>query len=461
MSDVVERLWDFCNILRHDGINYGDYIEQLTYILFLKIADEKKLEIPDGCKWDDLLILSGTELLDAYNNALRELSKQKGILGDIFAGSLSRFRQPVHLKRLMNLVDETEWSALDIDIKADAYEGLLQKYASEQKGAGQYFTPRPAIKAIIECVKPDIRNKPKITIHDPALGTAGFLINSYEWMMSQTHDGADLSREDRLWLQKNTYSGVEIVLETRRLALMNLFLHEIEAEIFYTDSLADGPHTSKRYDFVLTNPPFGIKGGDYPTRRDFTVQTANKQLNFLQHIVTILKPGGEAAMVMPDNVLFDDHAGLEIRKNLLEDCNLHTILRLPIGTFTPYSAGVKANVLFFKKGVPTESIWLYDLRTNIKKINKSNPLIEDDFKEFIHNYGLSPRVGSDRFRSFSIEEIREEYGYNLDIVWMNGNSNQEEIIFDDPEDMLYNILDDLELLIKNVKDIIDGLKHDI
>jgi type I restriction enzyme M protein len=272
MSEIVGKLWGFCNTLRHDGIGYGDYIEQLTYLLFLKLAAEKGVKLPEGCTWSDLRAKSGTELLDAYNEILRTLSRQREMLGDIFAGSLSKFREPVNLKKLIGLIDETQWTAVDVDIKAQAYEGLLQKYAEEEKGAGQYFTPREAIRCVVRCMKPDIREKPGFTIHDPALGTAGFLIGSYEWMMAQTKEGASLSREDRERLQKRTFSGCEIVQDTRRLGLMNLYLHEIEADIYYGDSLAEGPHTSKRYDCVMTNPPFGTKGaGEVPARDDFTI----------------------------------------------------------------------------------------------------------------------------------------------------------------------------------------------
>jgi len=354
MSEVVGKLWGFCNTLRHDGISYGDYIEQLTYLLFLKIAEEKGVIVPQGCTWRDLKSMSGTELIDGYSNILRTLSRERGMLGEIFARSASRFREPVNLKKLITMIDETQWTAIDVDIKADAYEGLLQKYAEEEKGAGQYFTPREAIRCVVRCIKPDIRARPDFTIHDPAIGTAGFLIGAYEWMMRQTKDGALLERGERERLRNRTFSGGEIVPETKRLALMNLFLHEIEADVYYGDSLAEGPHTSKRYDVVMTNPPFGTKGaGQAPVRDDFTVTTANKQLNFVQHVMTILKPGGRAAIVVPDNVLFEETAGREVRKLLMEDCNLHTILRLPIGTFTPYSPGVKANIIFFTKGEPT------------------------------------------------------------------------------------------------------------
>src|SRR2546427_1039225 len=418
MSWVVGKLWGFCNTLRHDGIGYGDYIEQLTYLLFLKLAEEKGVKLPKSCAWSDLKKESGMELLDAYVEILRTLGRQQGMLGDIFAGSLSKFREPANLKKLIMLIDETQWTALDVDIKADAYEGLLQKYAEEEKGAGQYFTPREAIRCVVRCIKPDIKAKKDFTIHDPAVGTAGFLIGAYEWTMKQTKEGALLSREERDRLQNNTFSGGEIVLDTRRLALMNLYLHEIEADIYYGDSLAEGPHTSKRYDIVMTNPPFGTKGaGQAPIRDDFTVKTANKQLNFIQHVVTILKPGGKFGIVVPDNVLFEDTAGKEVRKLLMEDCNLHTILRLPIGTFTPYSPGVKANIIFFTKGEPTKEVWIYDNRTNIEKVAIRHPLTADYFKDFEQCYHAKPRGETERFKRYTRGEIAERAD-NLDISWL-------------------------------------------
>jgi len=436
LSEVVGKLWGFCNTLRHDGIGYGDYIEQLTYLLFLKLAEEKGLSLPTGCTWQDLKAKSGTELLDTYSEVLRTLSRQRGMLGDIFAGSLSRFREPVNLKRLIELIDGIQWTAVDVDIKAAAYEGLLQKYAEEEKGAGQYFTPREAIRCVVRCLKPDIREKPDFTIHDPALGTAGFLIGAYEWMMGQTKEGASLSREDRERLQKRTFSGGEIVQETRRLGLMNLYLHEIEADVYYGDSLAEGPHTSKRYDCVMTNPPFGMKGaGEAPNRDDFTIETSNKQLNFVQHVMTILKPSGRAAVVVPDNVLFEEHAGKEIRKLLLADCEMHTVLRLPIGTFTPYSPGVKANVLFFQKGSPTRETWIYDLRNNVEKVTIRHPLTSDYFKDFEACYNAQPRKESERFKRFTIDEVMGR-DYNLDIFWLRDESLQDSALLPDPSELV-------------------------
>lgn len=453
MSDVVGKLWGFCNTLRHDGINYGDYIEQLTYLLFLKLAEEKGVSVPEGCSWSTLKEKAGTELLDYYRETLRTLSKQKGTLGEIFTGSLSKFREPVNLKKLISLIDETEWMTLDVDLKAQAYEGLLAKYAAEQKGAGQYFTPREAIRCVVRCMLPDIRESPDFSIHDPACGTAGFLIGAYEWIMKQTHEGADLRREDRERLQKQTFSGVEIVLETKRLALMNLYLHEIEADIYYGDALAEGPHMGKKHDCIMTNPPFGTKGaGEAPLREDFTVRTSNKQLNFLQHLMTVFKPGGRAAIVLPDNVLFEEHAGREVRKLLLSDCDLHTILRLPIGTFTPYSPGVKANILFFKKGLPTEEVWVYDLRTNVEKVNKGHPLTDDYFKDFEACYHTKPRVETERFRRFAKKEI-ESRDYDLDIFWLRDESMEEQGELSEPEDLVAEALTNLETALNSLNEL--------
>jgi type I restriction enzyme M protein len=455
-TDVVQKLWGFCNTLRHDGINYGDYIEQLTYLLFLKLADEEALPVPEGHGWSPLRDKAGTDLLDHYVATLKKLGEQKGILGDIFAGSLSKFREPVNLKKLISLIDETDWAALDVDVKGQAYEGLLQKYAAEQKGAGQYFTSREAIRSVVRCVLPEVfrpRAGIDFTIHDPACGTAGFLIGAYEWLMGRTREGADLRREERERLQRRTFSGGEIVLETRRLALMNLYLHEIEAEIYYGDSLAEGPHTSRQYDCVLTNPPFGTKGaGEVPNRGDFTVTTSNKQLNFLQHVMGVLKPGGRAAMVLPDNVLFEDHAGRDVRRNLMKDCQLHTILRLPVGTFTPYSPGVKANILFFRKGLPTEEVWVHDLRTNVEKITKRRSLTADDFKGFKACYRARPRTETERFRRFTREDIAKRDD-NLDIFWLKDDSLEDAGELPEPEDLVSEAVTHLETALDALRDL--------
>lgn len=404
MSDIVQKLWGFCHTLRHDGIDYGDYIEQITYLLFLKMADERgidlstlKITTEEGnakkidCSWPKLKSYSGTELTDRYVDLLRALGQQKGLLSDIFAGAQSRFNNPVNLKRLIGLIDETEWTTLGVHVKAEAFEGLLERAANEgKKGAGQYFTPRELIRSIVRSVKPDPRAQRDFTICDPACGVGGFLVEAYEWLMQQTKGALD--RDVARRVRKSTYFGQELVQRPRRLALMNLYLHELEPEIRLCDSIYD-PFDGRRFDCVLTNPPFGTKGANQaPVRDDFTIETSSKQLNFVQHILTILKNGGRAAVVLPDNCLFENKAG-EVFEIVMKDANLHTILRLPRGTFSPYSQGVKANVIFLQKGYPTENVWIYDARSNVPGITKKErPLSREHFAYFEKCYGAGDRM---------------------------------------------------------------------
>lgn len=306
MSDTVNKLWGFCNTLRHDGIDYGDYIEQITYLLFIKMADEKSIplnslpvESQNGrihvdCSWPTLTAKSGTELANYYTDILRWLGQQDKLLGDIFAGALSRFTNPVNLKKLISLIDETRWTELNVDVKGEAFEGLLQKAADEgKKGAGQYFTPRILIKAIVECMKPDPRAHKDFTICDPACGSGGFLVCAYEWFIAQTKGGA-LKRQDSDRIRSGTYFGQDLVPRPRRLALMNLYLHGLEPSIKLGDTIYESPD-GRKFDVILTNPPFGTKGANQaPTRDDFVVSTSNKQLNFIQHVMTALRPGGRA-----------------------------------------------------------------------------------------------------------------------------------------------------------------------
>jgi type I restriction enzyme M protein len=468
MTDIVQKLWGFCHTLRHDGIDYGDYIEQITYLLFLKMADEKKdiVKLPEGCDWQSLKEKAGMELKEHYEDILRRLGKEQGVLGDIFAGAMSRFNNPVNLKKLISLIDEVEWTALDVDVKAQAYEGLLEKAASEgKKGAGQYFTPRILIQSIVKVMKPDPRGHKEFTICDPACGTGGFLVASYEWLMEIT--GGILSREDVEQIRKRTYYGTELVQRPRRLALMNLFLHGIEGNIELEDSIY-APPPSARYDVVLTNPPFGTKGANQaPERDDFMVRTSNKQLNFIQHVATILKHGGRAAVVVPDNCLFAEQAN-HVFKDLMEVCDVHTILRLPIGTFTPYSPGVKANVIFFTKGRPTENVWIYDARTNVPSITKKErPLTPEHFKEFEECYGDDPNVFSpkaldhrekvaqktERFRKFHISGIKER-DYNLDIFWLKDESLEDVDDLPEPTELASDAITHLEAAIDSLQEVL-------
>jgi type I restriction enzyme M protein len=468
MTDIVQKLWGFCHTLRHDGIDYGDYIEQITYLLFLKMADERKVELPKGCDWPKLRDKSGTALTDHYVDALRALAKTPGILGDIYAEAQSRFNNPVNLKKLINLIDETEWTSLDVDVKAQAYEGLLEKAASEgKKGAGQYFTPRVLIKSIVRCMKPDPRAHPDFTVCDPACGTGGFLVSSYEWLLEQTKGGA-LEKDLAKRVKAKTYYGRDLVARPRRLALMNLFLHGVTPKIHLGDAIYENPDPNEKFDVVLTNPPFGTKGANQaPDRDDFTVSTSNKQLNFLQHVLTILKPGGRAAVVLPDNCLFADQAG-EVFKILCEDCDLHTVLRLPRGTFTPYSQGVKANVVFFTKGRPADTTWIYDARTNVPGITKKDrPLVPAHFTEFEKCYGTDPNGRSkrkpeqskeDRWRSFEIADI-EKRDFKLDsFKWLKEESVDDPDDLPEPEELLTDAIEELDGAVAELKQVLAMLE---
>lgn len=469
MTDVVQKLWGFCHTLRHDGIDYGDYIEQITYLLFLKMADERGIDLPKGCSWPDLVHLSGTELTDGYVEVLRKLGKQPGILGDIYSGALSRFTNPVNLKKLVAMIDETEWTSLGVDVKAEAYEGLLEKAASEgKKGAGQYFTPRILIRAIVDCMKPDPRVHGQFTVCDPALGTGGFLVEAYQWLFDETKGALDRTVARRV--RSSTYFGEELVPRPRRMALMNLYLHGLEPHIRLGDSIYEPPSDQvAAYDVILTNPPFGTKGANQaPEREDFTIRTSNKQLNFVQHILTILKPGGRAAAVLPDNCLFADQAG-EVFEIVTKDCGLHTVLRLPRGTFTPYSPGVKANVVFFTKGYPTETTWIYDARTNVPSITKKDrPLTSEHFAEFVACYGAEPNGRAkrkakdskeDRWRSFGIGEIRD-HDYKLDgFKWLKEESDDDLHELPEPEELITDAIGELEEAVAELNQVLALLEN--
>ncbi len=476
MSDVVNKLWGFCHTLRHDGIDYGDYIEQLTYLLFLKMAHEKDIDLSGiqyeedkkkvtlDCSWTPFVKKSGTELLDIFARILRALGRQPGLLGDIFTQAVPRFTNPVNLKKIINMIDEEDWSSMEVDVKGAAFEGLLEKSAAEgKKGAGQYFTPRVLIKSIVNVMLPDPRVSREFTICDPACGTAGFLMVAYEWLMHVTKGALD--RKDVQRIKKDTYYGQELVPRPRRLALMNLFLHGLEPRIYLGDSIYE-PDRGERYDCILTNPPFGTKGANQaPVRDDFTVSTSNKQLNFIQHVVTILKRGGRAAMVLPDNVLFADAAG-DVIKYLMEDCDVHTLLRLPNGTFTPYSQGVKANVIFFRKGMKTENTWIYDCRTNIPGVTKKDrPLVPAMFEDFERCYGDDPDGQSERkdggekgrFRKFSYSQIKER-NFNLDISWLKDENLEDPDSLPEPQLLVADAITELGACVDELQAILDEIE---
>jgi type I restriction enzyme M protein len=466
MSDVVQKFWGFCHTLRHDGIDYGEYIEQITYLLFLKMADERRIDLSrigggepaTDCSWPHLSSLAGPALLHHYVTVLQALGREEGLLHEIFHEAVSRFNKAENLKRLIGLIDETEWTALELDLKAAVFEGLLEKAASEgKKGAGQYFTPRLLIQAIVRCVRPDPRVHGELTLCDPACGTGGFLVVAYEWFLAATRGSApDPELLGRV--RRGTYFGQELVKRPRRLAFMNLYLHGLDPEIRLGDSIYATPEPPvaappRRFDVVLTNPPFGNKGANQaPGRPDFPVTTSNKQLNFLQHILTLLKPGGRAAVIVPDNCLFADQAG-EVFEVLTAECDLHTVLRLPNGTFTPYSAGTKTNVVFFTQGRPTETVWVYDARTNVPRITKKDrPLSAAHFAGFEACYGDDPDGrgrrspaddAEDRWRSFPMSEVRAR-DYKIDsLKWLQDLSPDRDDL-PAPEELAAEMVTDLE-----------------
>ena len=430
-QDIVAKLWNLCNILRDDGVHYSHYVTELTYLLFLKMMKETGQEslLPAGYRWDDLKGKDGIEQFNFYRSLLVHLGNEgRGRVQEVFANSSTHLRQPKDLAKLVTDLDGLDWydAKSDPDGLGKLYEGLLEKNAAEKKsGAGQYFTPRPLIQSIVELVKP----KAGEVIQDPAAGTGGFLIAAHEYVKKHTGDLFDLSEKQANFQRTQAYVGLELVQETHRLLLMNAMLHGIESPIALGDALGDPGAKLPQADVILTNPPFGTKkGGGLPTRSDLTYATSNKQLAFLQHIYRNLKPGGRAAVVLPDNVLFEDGTGVEVRRDLMNKCDLHTVLRLPTGIF--YAQGVKTNVLFFRKGETkdtgnTKAVWVFDLRTNMPQFGKRTPLTPATFKDFEHAFGPDPLgqskrkdQGEDgRFRKFTREQIADR-GDNLDITWL-------------------------------------------
>jgi type I restriction enzyme M protein len=477
-SSIVQKIWGFCNILKDDGVGYGDYLEQLTYLLFLKMVDEyekpphnRNLSMPKEYNWESLTLKSGAELENHYNTLLRELGqKQTGVIGQIFSKGQNKIQDPAKLYKLIQMIDKESWVTMGVKDKGGIYEAILQKHVEDSKGgAGQYFTPRDLIAVIVECIRPE----PMKTIGDPALGTGGFFLGAYNFLTNNKN--YNLNKEEKEFLKLNTFFGNEIGVGTRRMALMNLFLHNIgdiksASFISPTDSLItdDG----KRFDYVLANPPFGKKSSQTFTneddeqdkedltynRQDFWATTSNKQLNFVQHIKTMLKTTGKAVVVVPDNVLFEGGAGETVRKKLLETTDLHTILRLPTGIF--YAQGVKANVIFFdakpaSKEPWTKEIWYYDYRTNVHHTLKKNPLKLSDLQDFIDCYNPTNRHKREetfnaetnpegKWRKFTYEEIISRDKTSLDISWIKDKSLADLDNLPDPDILAIEILENLE-----------------
>lgn len=478
-QQIVQKLWNYCSILRDDGLSYGDYVEQLTYLLFLKMADEqtrpplnRESGIPDGFDWPSLIKRDGDELEVHYRHILEELGKAKGLLGVIFRKAQNKIQDPAKLRRLVaDLIDREQWTTLDADVKGDAYEGLLEKNAEDTKtGAGQYFTPRSLIKAIVDVMHPESGQ----TICDPACGTGGFLLAAHDFISSNYK----LDKGQKKHLKHQALHGWEIVDNTARLCAMNLYLHGIgtdESPIRVSDSLAADP--GDRFDLVLTNPPFGKKSsvtvvneaGETEkesltiVRDDFWASTSNKQLNFLQHVKTLLKINGRAAIVVPDNVLFEGGAGEAIRKRLLNECDVHTLLRLPTGVF--YAQGVKANVLFFDRKEASEdpwtkTIWIYDLRTNMHFTLKTNPLQRLDLDDFVSCYNPQnrhDRTEAERFRPFTYEELIKRDKTSLDIFWLRDESLEDSENLPDPGILAAEIVEDLQAALDQFAEIASDL----
>ena len=505
---LVQKLWNYCNILRDDGLSYGDYVEQLTFLLFLKMADEqgrppfnKPSPIPKGKDWPALLARDGDELEIHYRHTLEDLGKRSGMLGVIFRKAQNKIQDPAKLRRLIvDLIDKEQWSSLSSDVKGDAYEGLLQKNAEDVKGgAGQYFTPRALIAAMVDVVQP----APGNTICDPACGTGGFLLAAHDYLAK--HHALDRAQKKKL--KNGTFFGIELVDSVTRLCAMNLLLHGIGGDleedlpVVTKDALA-GKHGE--YEIVLANPPFGKKSsvtivneaGESSkesliiNRDDFWASTSNKQLNFLQHIFTILKQHGRAAVVLPDNVLFEGGAGETIRRELLKQADVHTLLRLPTGIF--YAQGVKANVLFFDRKPAqekpwTQKLWIYDLRTNLHFTLKENTLKRGDLDDFVGCYfgkpcsgGVSPpqvgkngkpakvadrqggtrheRIETERFKCFSYEELTKRDKVNLDIFWLKDDALEESANLPAPEIIAADITADLEAALEQFATIAEDLK---
>jgi len=474
-SGIVGKLWNLCNILKDDGVTYHQYVTELTYLLFLKMAKETGTEdqLPANHLWADLEVRAAPDRLEFYKILLIHLgSHGSTLVQEIFANASSFIKKPATLSALVSEIDKIDWYSVHREDLGDLYEGLLEKNANEKKsGAGQYFTPRTLINSMVRVMKPTLDD----TIQDPAAGTGGFLIAANHYL--RTHNDFDeLTEAQQRKYRNRTFFGMEHVQDTHRLALMNLMLHGIDGGIRYGDTLSPEGQALPRATLILTNPPFGTKkGGGLPSRDDFTYPTSNKQFCFLQHIYRGLKPGGRAAVVLPDNVLFESNVGTDIRRDLMDKCNLHTILRLPTGIF--YAPGVKTNVLFFTRGETdkgnTQEIWVYDLRANMPQFGKRTLLTEAHFKAFEvafgddplgHSENLAKRIDegeTGRFRRFTREQITTERGDSLDIAWLKDDSATNSQDMPEPALLAQEALGELDAAMEELRAILLELGEEI
>ena len=463
---LTKKVWNLATTLSGQGVGYTDYVTQLTYLLFLKMdAENEKLfeetsSIPEGYRWSNLIELDGLDLIEQYEKTLKILSEQDNLIGTIFTKAQNKIDKPVYLKKVISMIDEEQWLVMDGDVKGAIYESILEKNGQDKKsGAGQYFTPRPLIQAIVDCVQPKIGE----TVCDPACGTGGFLLAAYDCMKQQSQD-----KDKRDFLNNKALHGVDNTPLVVTLASMNLYLHGIGTDrspIACEDSLEKEPDTL--VDVILANPPFGTRpaGSVDINRPDFYVETKNNQLNFLQHIMLMLKAGGRAAVVLPDNVLFEGGAGETIRKKLLSDFNLHTILRLPTGIF--YAQGVKANVLFFVKGQPTKDIWFYDYRTDVKHTLATNKLQRHHLDDFVACYTANPRVETynkdtardGRWRKYAIEDIIARDKTSLDITWIKAGGEEEQFTLDELMTNITTQASNISKAVAELQKLMDGIKE--
>lgn len=436
-ATLVKKVWDIANVLASAGVGFTDYITQLTYILFLKMDAEKEelglgSSLPEGCKWNDIVELSGDDLIDKYEEILKDLSKDDGLIGTIFTKASNKINSPVHLAKVLQMVGNENWYMMEGDFKGAIYEAILEKNGQDKKsGAGQYFTPRALIKAMVEVTDPKITE----TVADPACGTGGFLLAAFEHMKPQSRE---ISKQN--FLKNNALFGADNTALVVTLASMNLYLHDIgtdKSPIICQDSLLD---TSDRmFDVILANPPFGTRPQGsvaVDSARPEFIKTSDNQVNFLQHIMSIVKTGGRVAVVLPDNVLTDGNATAKVREKLLEEFNLHTILRLPTGIF--YANGVKTNVLFFEKGEKTKDIWVYDYRTGIKHTMATKPMTRADLDDFVNCYcsghmddrkaTYSEENPNGRWRKFTEEEVYSRDQLKLDFKWLDLSEKDDRTV---------------------------------
>ena len=469
-SDIVAKLWNLCNILKDDGVTYHQYVTELTYLLFLKMAKETGTEdqLPADHRWADLEVRAAPDRLEFYKILLIHLgSHGSPLVQEIFANASSFIKKPATLSTLVAEIDKIDWYSVHREDLGDLYEGLLEKNANEKKsGAGQYFTPRPLINSMVRVMKPTLDD----IIQDPAAGTGGFLIAANHYL--RTHNDFDeLTETHQRKYRNSTFYGMEHVQDTHRLAMMNLMLHGIDGGIRYGDTLSPEGQALPNATLILTNPPFGTKkGGGLPSRDDFTYPTSNKQFCFLQHIYRGLKPGGRAAVVLPDNVLFESNVGTDIRRDLMDKCSLHTILRLPTGIF--YAQGVKTNVLFFSRGETdknnTREVWVYDLRANMPQFGKRTQLMEEHFQAFEAAFGDDPLGRPDylatridegetgRFRRYTREQIAER-GDSLDIAWLKDDSATDAQDLPEPAVLAQEAIGELEAAMEELRGILEEL----